>query len=130
MTDNAVRTHVAALERDGLIEQVGTQRDTGGKPARVYAMTAEGEELFPKAYALVLGELVAEIAREDGWDRATALLSAVGRRGPPRVRPPQRIGTAESPSPPRRCAAWAEMSRSSARSKGIRCRDTPARSRP
>ena len=80
LTDNAVRTHVAALERDGIVEQVGTQRDTGGKPARVYALTGEGEELFPKAYALVLGELVAEIAREDGWDRAMALLRAVGRR--------------------------------------------------
>jgi predicted ArsR family transcriptional regulator len=80
LTDNAVRTHVAALERDGIVEQVGTQRDTGGKPARVYALTGEGEELFPKAYALVLGELVAEIAREDGWERATALLRAVGRR--------------------------------------------------
>ena len=56
LTDNAVRTHVAALERDGLVEPVGTQRDTGGKPARVYALTGEGEELFPKAYALVLGE--------------------------------------------------------------------------
>ena len=80
VTDNAVRTHVAALERDGLVEQVGTQRDTGGKPARVYAMTAEGEELFPKAYALILGGLVEEIARVDGWDRATDLLRAVGRR--------------------------------------------------
>ena len=40
LTDNAVRTHVAALERDGLVEPVGTQRDTGGKPARVYALTA------------------------------------------------------------------------------------------
>jgi len=80
LTDNAVRTHIAALERDGIVAQVGTHRDTGGKPARVYALTAEGEELFPKAYALVLGELVAELAREDGWERATALLRAVGRR--------------------------------------------------
>ena len=80
LTDNAVRTHVAALERDGIVEQVGTQRDTGGKPARVYALTGEGEELFPKAYALVLSELVEEIARADGWDRATALLRAVGQR--------------------------------------------------
>jgi predicted ArsR family transcriptional regulator len=80
LTDNAVRTHVAALERDGIVEQVGTQRDTGGKPARVYALTGEGEELFPKAYALILGELVEEIARIDGWDRATDLLRAVGRR--------------------------------------------------
>ena len=59
---------------------MGTQRDTGGKPARVYALTGEGEELFPKAYALVLGELVEEIARVDGWERATALLRAVGQR--------------------------------------------------
>jgi predicted ArsR family transcriptional regulator len=80
LTDNAVRTHVAALERDGMVEQVGTQRDTGGKPARVYALTGEGEELFPKAYALVLGELVEEIARIDGWERATAMLRAVGQR--------------------------------------------------
>jgi predicted ArsR family transcriptional regulator len=80
LTDNAVRTHVAVLERDGIVEQVGTQRDTGGKPARVYALTGEGEELFPKAYALILGGLVEEIARVDGWDRATDLLRAVGRR--------------------------------------------------
>lgn len=80
LTDNAVRTHVAALERDGIVEQVGTQRDTGGKPARVYALTGEGEELFPKAYALILSELMEEIARVDGWDHATALLRAVGER--------------------------------------------------
>lgn len=80
LTDNAVRTHIAALERDGIVEQVGTHRDTGGKPARVYGLTGAGEELFPKAYALVLGELVEEIARVDGWERATALLRAVGRR--------------------------------------------------
>jgi len=80
LTDNAVRTHIAALERDGIVEQAGNQRDTGGKPARLYALTAEGEELFPKAYALVLGELVEEISRAEGRARAVALLRAVGRR--------------------------------------------------
>ena len=80
LTDNAVRTHVAALERDGIVEHVGTQRDTGGKPARVYALTSTGEELFPKAYALVLGNLVEEIARADGRERALELLRGVGRR--------------------------------------------------
>jgi predicted ArsR family transcriptional regulator len=80
LTDNAVRTHIAALERDGIVEHVGTLRETGGKPARVYALTGEGEELFPKAYAVVLGALIDEIAQVDGWDRATALLRAVGRR--------------------------------------------------
>ena len=80
LTDNAVRTHIAALERDGIVEHVGTQRDTGGKPARVYALTSEGEELFPKAYALVLGGLVEEITHTDGRERAIELLQAVGQR--------------------------------------------------
>lgn len=78
LTDNAVRMHVAALHRDGIVEQVGTQRDTGGKPARLYGLTREGEELFPKAYALVLGKLVEEIVRTAGRERAIELLRAVG----------------------------------------------------
>jgi predicted ArsR family transcriptional regulator len=92
LTDNAVRTHIAALERDGMVEHVGSQRETGGKPARVYSLTGEGEELFPKAYALVLGGLVEEIARADGPERAAALLSEVGRRvaaGAPRWGDPE-----------------------------------------
>jgi len=78
LTDNAVRLHIAALRRDGIVEDVGTQRDTGGKPARLYALTCEGEELFPKAYALVLGKLVEEIVRTQGRARAVELLRAVG----------------------------------------------------
>ena len=79
LTDNAVRTHIAALGRDGMVQQVGTQRDTGGKPARVYALTDAGEELFPKAYSIVLGRLVEQIARTDGWEHAVKLLRAVGK---------------------------------------------------
>lgn len=80
LTDNAVRTHIAALGRDGIVTQVGSQRDTGGKPARVYALTEEGEELFPKAYAVILGALVEQIARTDGWEHAVKLLRAVGEQ--------------------------------------------------
>ena len=29
LTDNAVRTHIAALERDGIVEQVGTSAGHG-----------------------------------------------------------------------------------------------------
>jgi predicted ArsR family transcriptional regulator len=80
LTDNAVRTHIAALGRDGIVEQVGSQRDTGGKPARVYALTQAGEELFPKAYAVILGGLVEQLARTDGWEHAAELLRAVGEQ--------------------------------------------------
>ena len=80
LTDNAVRLHVAALRRDGIVEDVGTQRDTGGKPARMYGLTREGEELFPKAYALVLQTLVDESIRRDGRERTVELLRAIGAR--------------------------------------------------
>jgi predicted ArsR family transcriptional regulator len=80
LSDNAVRTHVMALARDGMVEDAGTQKDTGGKPARVYALSAKGEELFPKAYAAVLGGMIEEIARQDGSEHAVALLRAVGER--------------------------------------------------
>ncbi len=79
LTDNAVRTHVAALGRDGLVMEVGTQRDTGGKPARLYALTEAGEELFPKGYAPVLNTLIEEIVTREGKAHAVELLGAVGR---------------------------------------------------
>jgi predicted ArsR family transcriptional regulator len=92
LTDNAVRMHVAALHRDGIVEPVGTQRDTGGKPARLYGLTRAGAELFPKAYALILGKLIEEIVRTDGRDRAVTLLRAVGAQAAaaaPRASTPQ-----------------------------------------
>ena len=103
VTDNAVRGHLAALGRDGLVQQVGTQRDTGGKPARVYALTSDGEELFPKAYAVVLGALVEESAKRDGWDHTVDLLRAVGEQ--------VAEGIADSPDADGRVAAAAEALR-------------------
>jgi len=79
ITDNAVRGHIAALERDGLV-RARSQRPTGGKPARLYELTSAGEELFPKAYALVLGELLATIREEQGEEAMLARLAQVGRR--------------------------------------------------
>lgn len=80
ISGNAVRTHVAALERDGLVRPAGKQRSTGGKPARLYELTPEAEELFPKAYAQVLGELVEALREEYGEESAVARLREVGRR--------------------------------------------------
>ena len=79
ITDNAVRGHVAAMERDGLVREE-SQRATGGKPARVYDLTQEGEELFPKAYALVLQEMIAMVRDRDGDEAAVAMLREVGQR--------------------------------------------------
>ena len=80
ISENAVRTHIAAAERDGLVRQAGIQRSTGGKPARMYELTPGAEELFPKAYALVFAELVRTLREEDGDQAAVERLRRVGRR--------------------------------------------------
>lgn len=57
LTDNAVRAHLLSLERDGLIKQSGLQRGTR-KPHFAYELTAEADNLFPKAYDALLTQLI------------------------------------------------------------------------
>jgi predicted ArsR family transcriptional regulator len=39
LTDNAVRAHIATLERDGVVAAAGSRRDgTVGKPATLYGV--------------------------------------------------------------------------------------------
>ena len=77
LTDNAVRTHLAALERDGLVEQEGVRRAVG-KPAHVYRLTGEAESIFPKAYATILASVLARLRAERGTDALQDFLRAVG----------------------------------------------------
>lgn len=85
LTDNAVRLHLSALERDGLVEQEGVRRGAG-KPAHVYRLTPEANELFPQAYATVLSEVLGYIRDEQGPAALQAFLRAVGRRAGERER--------------------------------------------
>jgi predicted ArsR family transcriptional regulator len=79
LTDNAVRVHLASLERDGLVERRGVRRG-GGKPAYVYGLAAEAERLFPKAYGLALGRLLGVLEERYGGDAVDELLEEAGRR--------------------------------------------------
>jgi predicted ArsR family transcriptional regulator len=82
LTDNGVRAHLAVLERDGIVVQRGSLRRTsgGGKPAYVYELTQEGEDLFPKAYEPTLGRLLDVLCERLGLEESEALLRLVGRR--------------------------------------------------
>jgi|SRR5687767_4538900 len=83
LTDNAVRAHLLSLERDGLVVQSGIQRGTR-KPHFAYQLTEEAEHLFPKAYDVLLNQLIAvlkgrltpvaieEVLREVGRSLANA----------------------------------------------------------
>ena len=79
LTDNAVRAHLLRLERDGLVQQRGVRRGER-RPSLVYELTAEAEELFPKAYAPVLGRLAEVLAERSSPEELEALLRETGRR--------------------------------------------------
>jgi predicted ArsR family transcriptional regulator len=81
LTDNGVRAHLAVLERDGIVRQRGSVRrgSGGGKPAYLYELTPEAEELFPKAYEPTLRRLLEVLAERMGPEDTDALLRAVGR---------------------------------------------------
>ena len=82
LTDNGVRAHLAILERDGIVRQRGSVRrgSSGGKPAYVYELTVEAEDLFPKAYEPALRRLLDVLSDQLGPEESEALLRSVGRR--------------------------------------------------
>lgn len=79
LTDNAVRAHIATLERDGLVEQRGVRRGTS-KPAFAYDLTPEAEQLFPKAYGPVLAQLLTVLAERMPPAEFEGLLRTIGHR--------------------------------------------------
>lgn len=79
LTDNAVRSHLAALERDGLVTQSGLRRGTG-KPAYTYALTPDAERLFPKAYGAVLNLMLDVLGERLAPETIDGALREVGRR--------------------------------------------------
>ena len=92
VTDNAVRAHLTTLERDRLVEQAG-KRPGVRKPETLYALTSEAEHFFPKAYHLLLNELLGELERRLSPAELDDVLGATGRRLA--ARPPQ--GGQETP---------------------------------
>lgn len=79
ITGNAVRGHLHALGREHLVVRQGVRRDTGGKPAHLYGLTADAERLFPKAYAAILDRLLDAVDRRLGSEELERLLRQIGR---------------------------------------------------
>jgi predicted ArsR family transcriptional regulator len=79
LTDNAVRAHLATLERDGLVCQSGTRR-RGSKPALLYVLAPGAEHLFPKAYAPVLQQLLDVLSASLSPEHLVKVMQRVGQR--------------------------------------------------
>jgi predicted ArsR family transcriptional regulator len=103
LTDNGVRSHLATLERDGLIRQAGVRRGQGaGKPATLYEIHPEAEPALSHAYAPVLVALLDELAARVPAEQRDAIMGDVGRRLAQAAPPP---GSADLESRVRTAAA-------------------------
>jgi predicted ArsR family transcriptional regulator len=81
LTDNAVRAHLATLERDGVVHQAHVRHSGGaGKPATVYAIATSAEPLFSTAYAPVLRALLAALEKRMSPPELDAVFRDVGKR--------------------------------------------------
>lgn len=81
ITDNAVRLHLAALERDGLLHRRGFVRSgKAGQPAAEYELTERGESALSRAYQPVLTKLVAALGDRLDQRSLRTLFADAGRR--------------------------------------------------
>jgi predicted ArsR family transcriptional regulator len=76
---NAVRQHLAGLERDGLLLQSGT-RPTGGRPEQLYLLTDKGRELFPRQYSWFSRLLIESIREQAGSEGLGNRLADLGNQ--------------------------------------------------
>ena len=79
ITDNAVRAHLAALERDDIVRQAAT-RPSGRRPSVVYELTQAAERSFSQAYLPVLTRLVESLSERMPPADLEILLRDVGER--------------------------------------------------
>jgi predicted ArsR family transcriptional regulator len=78
LTDNAVRAHLASLERDRLATQSGMKPGVR-KPHITYALGPEAEQLFPKAYGPLVSLLMSIFSRQINPRNLRAGMRAAGR---------------------------------------------------
>lgn len=79
VTRTAVRQHLDALGRDGLVER-GPTRPTGRRPEQLHRLSERGRELFPRQYQLLADLLLGEVAQLIGERELVALMRGLGRR--------------------------------------------------
>jgi predicted ArsR family transcriptional regulator len=79
LTANAIRNHLASLERDGLVRRQGVRRGAY-KPHTTYALTPDAEHLFPRPYEPLLRALLDAMADRLPPEAADETARAAGHR--------------------------------------------------
>ncbi len=79
LTRTAIRAHVATLQHEGVVEQRGLQRGPS-KPARLFAVTADAELLFSRAYIPILTQLLHVLDQRMSGAEFDGIMREVGRQ--------------------------------------------------
>lgn len=98
----AVRQHLASLESSGYVRRAAP-RKTAGRPGFVFALSAQGSELFPRQYSWFTGLVLGTLARQHGRDGLSQYL-----RGMARTLAASLSAGADAPSPQLRLTALAD----------------------
>lgn len=99
---NAVRQHLTALERDGLVTK-GATLPSRGRPQQTFILNAKGREKFPRQYSWFADLLISQALAAEGVDVVAGKLSALGTQAAALVEP----GLKGAPATPERIEALA-----------------------
>ena len=76
---NAVHQHLASLEGQHYVEN-SLQSSTGGRPGRIYKLSAIGQELFPRHYSLFSRLLLQLVQQKLGDATLKECMSSLGEQ--------------------------------------------------
>jgi predicted ArsR family transcriptional regulator len=79
LTHNAVRGHLAALQRDGLVREGGRQRGVS-RPAVVFEIVPDAEAVFSRAYIPFVAHLLRVLRERVPQEELGEIMHLVGRR--------------------------------------------------
>ena len=79
LTHNAVRNHLSALQREGLVHQGSLQR-SASRPAVVYELVPGAEAVFSRAYVPFVAQLVRVLQERLPEGELDDVMHTVGRR--------------------------------------------------
>jgi DeoR family suf operon transcriptional repressor len=79
LTHNAVRNHLTALQRDGLVREAGLRRG-GTRPPTVYDLVPRADSVFSRAYIPFVAQLLAVLGERMSRPELDDLMLTVGHR--------------------------------------------------
>jgi DeoR family transcriptional regulator, suf operon transcriptional repressor len=97
VTSSAVRSLLAAMERDGLVHRVGTRHQGATRPSHVFELTAEVQQLLSRAYVPLFGTLLHVMARRQSAAEINKIMRDTGKALAVQLVRPERLQTESLP---------------------------------